>query len=148
MPSRLPALAAASSFATSPIIFSAAALNLALSFQISALARLGMPLSVPSPKAPKGRRATVSTMAALSAATLASKGVRPCAMAPMRAMWLPMIVNAPWRYLMASSAFWNCADAGSATRQATEASRARDVFITGLRCAAGKGSVKPPGRTA
>jgi hypothetical protein len=36
MASRLPPLAAASSLVTSPIIFLAAALNLALSFQISA----------------------------------------------------------------------------------------------------------------
>ena len=51
MVSRLPLLAAASNFSASACILPARSLNLAESFQISGLARVGRPLSVPSPNA-------------------------------------------------------------------------------------------------
>ena len=131
MASRLPVLAAVSSLAASATILSAAALNLALSFQISDLARLGMPLSVPSPNAENGRVDITATMCALSFATLASNGARPCTMAPMRATWLPITVNALWRYLMASSGFWNCAAAGRAVSTPQAAARIISFFMRG-----------------
>ena len=58
------------------------------SFQMSGLARVGMPLSVPSPNATQGSLDITTTTEALSAAVLGSNGALPCAMAPTRPSWV------------------------------------------------------------
>jgi len=95
--SRFLVLAAAASLVLSAIIFSLASLNLGCSLQISALALFGAALSVPGPKPAQGSLAIAATMSAFSAATLASKGTRPLAMAPMRAKCWPITNSEPWR---------------------------------------------------
>ena len=60
-------------------------------------------------------------ISALSAAILASNGMRPLAMAATRPKCVAMTVKAALRYLIASSGFANCAAAGSAVANAATA---------------------------
>ena len=69
--STLPAFAATATLLSSACILSAASLYLALSFQISGLARVS-PLSLPSGKAAQGYLAMAAAMSAFSTAALAS----------------------------------------------------------------------------
>src|SRR5512134_851668 len=100
--SRLPALAAVFSLATSATIFSAPWSNLALSIHTSGLA-LDFTPSVLGVKPAHGNLLMNSTTAAFSCASLASYGALPLAMAPRRPKWLAITENALWRYFTASS---------------------------------------------
>src|SRR2546422_3679144 len=134
--SRSPVLAAAASLAVSAISFSLVSLNLACSVQISGLALVLPPLSVPGMKPAQGSLDMSATIAALSAATAASNGALPETMAPMRPKCWLWINIALWRYLMASSGLANCAAAGAVRATSVAAAaiqvRAFMLFLVGF----------------
>jgi hypothetical protein len=131
----------------------AAALNLAPSARLGLGALLGALVGAFAEGGEWAAWTRPSRRPCWPAATLASKGTRPLAMAPMRPKWAAITVKAPWRYLMASSGFWNWAAAGrAAARPATVAIARRRRFIREvLRCLEGgerTGTTRGPGLPA